>query len=201
MKRIVSIIAVLLLSAITFVSCTEPEPPVAPDIYQVLDGMSQSGFSNFELSVTTEGSGHKLTNTYKVSPDQNGRKVEFCEEKLNPFTEENGEFVTPVSYKTVTTGTAYVNGNTVTGDSAMADVVACSTVSLAFTESNFEDVISVNNSFKATVKNLAAFFCASDFDVRGANLTVTYTSDKITSLCVVYTDTDGVKTTLTYTFK
>ncbi len=161
-----------------------PDDPTPKTVYEVLNELAKKLPAGVRLTVTTVVDGNTLTGTYEYAAQTDGYTVTYSYEKLNAIEVSDDGIVVPSESK-----------STVSGESTAATAMP----NIEFAESYFTDFTDTQGSVTATVTNIGAFMKDADFEGENMGITLSYTSQAITSLTVTYT-TATAQVTRVYAF-
>lgn len=178
---------------------------VAPNtIYEDLAEYAKKESDRSVVTVTTERDGETLTDRYELKRGENGGyTVEFTLERLSTFEEKNGEIVLPESDRKTLRGKIMFGADgDVTGregEEIDLPVKSLSPRGFDFREENFSDPVFEEGSFRAKVKNAAAFLNAAELKAEDMTVEASVEAERIKQLSVSYS-IDGNHVTIVYEF-
>lgn len=211
MKKL-GLIFALLVCAFAFVGCTQTGGNGGNDTpggneggkktaYDVLNELTKVNYATIKLEATTTVDGESLKGEYVATAIDGGYRVDYKYEKINTFTESDGEIVIPDEYKSEFSGSATVKNGTVTEQSgAECDFpIGGLTPNFKFNEKYFSDVTEKAGEFSAKVKNVEAFL-GKAVSCTDMTVTVKYSDAGLNSLTLRYRTSAGEAVTV-YTFQ
>ena len=220
MKKLSLILALLLLIAMSLVSCGNPgstpgtnpgggggtKPPsggtAEKTVYQTLNERMSKEYSTIARETVYKKGEMELCSEYRAVKSGGQYTVSYVEESFATFEEKNGAYVIPESYKTTASGSATVSNGAITsrvGDASGIDLAKVAQPSFCFNAAYFEDAKEGTNSFSAKVKNPSAFM-GKDFSCSDMSVAVSYGTSAF-SVTVSYKTASGTQATAAYTFQ
>lgn len=206
MKKLV-VVCILLVCVLAFVGCgrttDKGNKKKTESVYDVLNDIIKVNYSVVELDVTVTNS-ERLNGKYISTAIDGGYRVEYKYERINTFTEVDGEIIAPEEYKSELSGSAIVKNGAITEQSGAELSVPLSGLTAAnfkFKKDYFENVTEKDGEFTALkVKNIKAFL-GETVACADMSVVVTYTKTELKSVSISYVTSEHNQTLLTYTFK
>ena len=202
MKRIISLILIILAVVFAFASCGGAQTQNKATVYEILNKIFTKDNSFVNIQVETVTSGKSLASMYTVAKETSGEKITYSIEKLSTFEEVNGEYIVPESYKITLNGEVLVlNGNVVeqSGDIADLDFTKTEIPNFKFNEGYFSNVQDNAGKFTADVINPSGFISTS-ISCSDMSVSVVYNESMISEIVLSYTSVEGSSVTIKYLF-
>ncbi len=214
MKRIFSIIALVLILCLAMTSCIGGSPSEGDDetidndtsIYgQLTKAMSSREFETLTVTVTTtSGDGLVLTSIYVYETVDEGLKIEYLIENFGQFTNNNGIYTKPDSMIELIEGSVIVDDNcnvvSSTGDPAPFDLSSADYPKLNFKEAYFSGVAYSTTSFSANVISPKSFVGLSGI-CSNMKVLIDYDAEGINRIDLSYNGADGYKVETEYIYE
>lgn len=189
MKKYTKILAVVLLTLLTFTSCFLTPAVEEPEEFKVLNSLCESLTSNYTLEITVS---HAVTETYTVSEVEGVLNVDCRIEKINQFVIENGEIKVPDEYKTVTE-------KTLSQDEIMCGLFEVPDFRFSSEYMYGISVSDTDSSTQYVLENPEKFFGRS-IDASSILVCVDYTESAVNFISLSYTTDSEEEVTVTYKF-
>lgn len=195
MKRIFIALFLVLSFVICLPSCFNTQENAD---FEKFNEMLNIAFDNYQITVLTSSpNGYVLNNSYNIKSIDGVSKIEYHVETLNEFTLENGNNIIPNGYKTVSEGVCENAQNTPGLDlyynphfKLSSDSISSYTV----TPELFSAQIASLSGFMGLDKGLDEGYVSS------ANLSISYSENRVNSLEITYVTHIGNTVVITYTF-
>ena len=194
MKKRIVLIALLVLVLVCLTACGNVENTLT-----AVTTLLKEDYSNVTINVTTETSNVTLQGVYSLSFDGDKTTIEYSYDKLNELDIDGNN---AGSYKTTISGTAVVQGNTVTENGVPVELPAgpLDYTGLSFKEGFFNKARVSNGSFSANVRNPKGFTGNNDFVCSNMRVEVKFTTDSLSEINITYVSANGNNVTVVYWF-
>jgi hypothetical protein len=212
MKRIVSIITLLIVICISVTACGanagnnngNTQTPTDNTVYsQLTRALSSTDFDSLTVTVTTEKDGVELNSTYVYTNVDAGIKIDFTQEKIGQFESSGGSYTSPDSMIVTAIGSVTVsNGKIVAseGDASFVDLSSAGYPEFKFKESYFSDVQTTDGEFSASVLSPLAFMGMSS-SCSGMKVHVYYNVFRVSTIYLEYRASDGATVKTAYVYR
>lgn len=192
MKRTVSIICLLTLICLSFVSCNTG---ASDDVYSKLNKLMDSSVYNYlEVTVTTTIDAQtELNSTYTYTKSDGGLKIEYSVENLGQFEQVGGAWVAPDEMITTAVGNVTVKDGAIVsseGDDAPFDMKDAALPHFDFKEVYFKSPVSEDGHFTASVLSPGAFM-GTYSPCSAMTVDVLYHEFTITDILLTYVSPEG----------
>lgn len=205
MKKIISILALLLCCALAFTACDTPVIP-EPDYSEVmttLNTLIAKDVSAFDLNVTTRNGNNTLKSTYLVTSEGELVNVSFSYEVMNKFTEIDGVFYPPSEEKSTLEGKIVLKDGEILseeGEPLDADIETLTFSGITFDAKYFDGIKVSGGVFEAKVTD-AVSFLGRDVSSADMSVRVHYSDAGISKITLKYNTPSGSDIEIVYDIK
>ncbi|MBQ7387602.1 MAG: hypothetical protein IJW03_05510 [Clostridia bacterium] len=209
MKRIFSIISLILLICVAMTACggdgtDKPSEPVDNTVYgKLTSAMSSRDFDTLTVTVATTKDELTLTSTYVYKTVDGNLAIDYSIEILGQFDKNGENYTAPDSMIKTVSGSVVVSGGKIistSGDPAPLDLSGAKYPEFKFKEGYFSSVETADGEFSASVLSPMAFMGMSD-SCSNMTVRVYYNVFRVSTLHLEYKATDGSQVKTTYIYR
>ena len=205
MKKKIFVTIIIAILALTLTACHLV--PETDDTYAELNKMVKLDYQSVNMEVQTTMNGVTLVNSFTSNIGTNSTVVTYSVQELATFDSTDGSYVVPDNMIVKKTGTAVIKNGVIVeqnGDAVNIPVTSLENLTIQFKDSFFNMAQSTYEAgayvFKADVTNVKGFTGNDSFDGTNMSVLVRY-NEKLSSVVIDYTTSNGATVKVIYTFR